>query len=155
MRDVIFTIGYERATVPDFLSTLAEARVGVVADVRAIAHSRRPGFAKTALGLHLVGAGIGYWHLSALGNPKPGREAAWAGDDALFRAIFQAHLRTSVAVEALGQLASRAADERICLLCLEAEPERCHRSLVAAALQAAHGIGVRHLFPALADAGAG
>ena len=73
----------------------------------------------------------------------------------MFRAIFQAHLRTSVAVEALGQLASRAADERICLLCLEAEPERCHRSLVATALQAAHGIGVHHLFPALADAGAG
>ena len=123
MRSVIFTIGYERAAVPDFLSTLAEARIGVVADVRAIAHSRRAGFAKTALGLHLMSAGIGYWHLPALGDPKPGREAAWAGDDALFRAIFQAHLRTGIAVEALSQVASRAAAERICLLCLETEPE--------------------------------
>ena len=155
MQDVIFTIGYERAAIPGFLSTLAKARVGVVADVRAIAHSRRPGFAKTALSLHLAGAGIGYWHLPALGNPKLGREAAWAGHDALFRTIFQAHLRTSVAAEALGQLASRAAKERICLLCLEAEPERCHRSLVAEALHTEHGVGVRHLFPALADAGAG
>lgn len=154
MHGVIFTIGYERAAVPDFLSALARARIGVIADVRAIAHSRRPGFAKTALGLHLAGAGIGYWRLPALGNPKLGREAAWGGEDALFRTIFQTHLRTEAAAEALDRLASRVADERICLLCLEAEPERCHRSLVADALRTAHGIGVHHLFPALGDAGA-
>ena len=45
----IFTIGYEGATVAEFLSALQRAGVERVIDIRAIANSRRPGFSKNSL----------------------------------------------------------------------------------------------------------
>ena len=50
----LFTIGYEGATVPALLETLREARVELLVDIRAVANSRRPGFAKTALAANVV-----------------------------------------------------------------------------------------------------
>ena len=75
----IFTIGYEGATMDDFLSALKQAGVERVIDVRALPLSRRPGFSKTPLQNALAEAGIEYVHLKALGTPAEGRNAARAG----------------------------------------------------------------------------
>src|SRR6476619_1849341 len=75
----IFTIGYEAATVPDFVAALQSAGVQRVIDVRALPLSRRPGFSKSPLRGALVEAGIEYVHLKALGTPAEGRAAARAG----------------------------------------------------------------------------
>ena len=75
----IFTIGYESATVAEFLAALKEAGVQRVIDVRAVPNSRRPGFSKTLLRNELAEAGIDYVHLRALGTPADGRAAARAG----------------------------------------------------------------------------
>ena len=76
----IWTIGYEQATMPAFLAALQGAGIEVLADVRAIAASRRPGFSKTALAANLTEAGIAYRHFRALGTPADGRAAARALD---------------------------------------------------------------------------
>ena len=65
----IFTIGYEGATVGEFLAALEKAGVKRVIDVRALPSSRRPGFSKSPLGAALGEAGIDYVHLKALGTP--------------------------------------------------------------------------------------
>ena len=65
----IFTIGYEGATMSEFLAALRNAGVERVIDVRAIANSRRPGFSKTPLRNALAEVGIDYVHLRALGTP--------------------------------------------------------------------------------------
>src|SRR5215213_5559790 len=75
----IFTIGYEGATVPEFLAALKDAGVERVIDVRALPLSRRPGFSKSPLRAALEEAGIEYVHLKALGTPADGRAAARAG----------------------------------------------------------------------------
>ena len=75
----VHTIGYENTTVARFLDTLREAKVETVVDVRAVAGSRRPGFAKTNLAASLSEAGITYLHLRGLGTPADGRVAARAG----------------------------------------------------------------------------
>lgn len=67
----IFTIGYEGATVAEFLAALQQADVERVIDVRAVANSRRPGFSKTPLRGALAGAGIDYVHLRAGRRPEP------------------------------------------------------------------------------------
>ena len=104
----VFTIGYEGATVDEVLSALRRAGVEQVADVRAVAASRRPGFAKTSLKANLAEAGIGYRHLRALGTPKEGRLAARAGRlDDLFR-IYEQHLATPDARQELGMLCGAA-----------------------------------------------
>src|SRR5437763_12673514 len=75
----IFTIGYEGATVGEFLDALRKAGVRRVIDVRALPLSRRPGFSKSPLGAALEEAGVEYVHLRALGTPAEGRAAARAG----------------------------------------------------------------------------
>ena len=88
----IFTVGYERATPPALLAALRGAGVRRVVDVRALANSRRPGFAKRALSAALDEAGIGYLHLPALGTPAEGREAVRAGRPEEMKRIFARRL---------------------------------------------------------------
>ena len=141
----ISTIGYERLPPSDFLAILKQEGVTHLIDVRAIANSRRPGYAKRALSAALEQAGIGYLHVPALGTPKEGREAVRSGHPALMQRIFAAHLATPPAQEALVSLAETARRGRCCLLCLEADPAHCHRTIVAAALHQRWGFAVRHL----------
>jgi uncharacterized protein (DUF488 family) len=146
----IYTIGYECATVEGLLTALTEAKVDLLVDVRAVASSRRPGFAKTKLAANLDGAGIGYRHLRKLGTPAEGRAAARAGRHDEMREIFQAHLRTPEAQDELETLAELVRSERrLCLLCLESDPTHCHRSIVAAALSSLTPLEITHLHPAL------
>jgi hypothetical protein len=104
----LFTIGYERATPPALLAALRAAGVRRVVDVRALANSRRPGFAKRALSAALEEAGIGYLHLRALGTPPEGREAVRAGRPEVMRRVFARHLAGVEAQAALAALADEA-----------------------------------------------
>lgn len=143
MTPEVLTIGYEGATPDRLIGALKEAGVRVLVDVRALANSRRPGFAKTALTASLEAAGIGYLHLRALGTPAEGRVAARSGRPAEMRRIFAAHLAGTEAQAALANLSDLARQQRVCLLCLEADPRQCHRTLVAEAV----GLPIIHLSP--------
>lgn len=148
----VATIGYEGTTVPGFLEALAAARVELLVDVRAVASSRRPGFAKSKLAANLEEAGIGYVHLRGLGTPADGRAAARSGRHAEMHRIFREHLRTDTAQEDLDRLVDLVRGGRqVCLLCFEADPAHCHRTLVAAALADRLPVAVEHLTPQLAD----
>jgi uncharacterized protein (DUF488 family) len=145
----IFTIGYGEATPDRVIAALRAAGVATLVDVRAIANSRRPGFSKGALSAALEAAGIGYLHLRPLGTPAEGRAAARSGRPAEMRRIFAAHLAGTEPQAALAALANRAGRERVCLLCLEADPAQCHRTLVAEAVAAeVPGVVINHLHPA-------
>lgn len=144
----LFTIGYEDATPARLVEALRGAGVTTLVDVRALANSRKPGFAKTALSAVLAEAGIGYRHVKALGTPAEGRAAVRAGRPAEMRRIFGAHLAGLEAQAALAALADQVGLETICLLCLESDPARCHRTLVAEAVAATSGVAVTHLHPA-------
>ena len=142
------TIGYEGATVPGFLDALREGGVELLVDVRAVASSRRPGFAKTRLSANVEEAGIGYLHLRALGTPAEGRAAARSGRHAEMRRIFLEHLATEPAQQELAALADIIrGGRRVCILCFEADPAHCHRTLVAQALAQLVPITVDDLRP--------
>ena len=144
----VATVGYQATTVRNFLHALGEHDVELLVDVRAVASSRRPGFAKSALAANLAGAGIEYLHLRGLGTPADGRTAARAGRHAEMRRIFLAHMGTDPARADLDALADIVrAGRRTCLLCFEADPSHCHRSLVAAALSELEPIDVVHIIP--------
>ena len=139
----VLTIGYERATPSTLVAALRAAGVQMLVDVRALANSRKPGFAKGALSAALQEAGIGYLHLRALGTPAEGRAAVRAGHPEVMRRIFAAHLEGTEAQAALANLKDLAGRERVCLLCLEDDPRTCHRTLVAEAV----GMPAVHLHP--------
>jgi uncharacterized protein (DUF488 family) len=142
----VFTIGYQGATVPGVLDALRETRVDLLADIRAVASSRRPGFAKTALAANVGKIGVEYLHLRGLGTPADGRAAARSGKHEAMRKIFLAHLATDVAQAQLATLTSLVRDgRRVCLLCFEADAAQCHRTLVANALAKTLGVEIVHL----------
>lgn len=144
----VATIGYEDATVQRLLDALRAAQVELLVDVRAVANSRRPGFSKTRLAENLGTVGIEYLHLRALGTPAEGRAAARAGDHGELRRVFTEHMETPAAQAELETLAALVrAGRRVCLLCLEADPAHCHRSMVALALKERVPIEVHDLFP--------
>lgn len=147
----VATVGYQGATVHSLLQALRETGIELLVDVRAVASSRRPGFAKSALAANLEGAGIDYLHLRDLGTPAPGRAAARAGRHAEMRRIYGEHLETPAAQAALDALADIVRSRRACLLCFEADATHCHRSLVADALAAVVPVRVTHLAPSLVN----
>ncbi|AWN43855.1 DUF488 family protein [Methylobacterium durans] len=146
MRKTLFTIGYEGLDPERLRAALQDAGVGLLADVRAVANSRKRGFSKGALRAGLEEAGLDYAHLRVLGTPKAGREAARAHDAALMRRIYcEEVLDTADGGLALDALAEMAGTRPVCLLCFERDPERCHRRVLAERL-AARGFAVVDLF---------
>jgi uncharacterized protein (DUF488 family) len=142
----IATIGYEGATIATFQQALRDAGIDLLIDVRALASSRRPGFAKTRLAANAKEAGAEYLHLRALGTPAEGRAAARAGHHAEMKRIFREQLASPEAQEQLSLVADVVRQgRRVCLLCFEANPEHCHRSIVAEALAAMLPVTITHL----------
>ena len=129
----LFTIGYEGASLEGLLLALRQAGVTLLVDTRERAQSRRPGFSKTALRTALEADGIGYRHLRALGTPPAIRkDYKLTHDFASMRRGYLAHLATQG--EALEELAQLVAAQPTALLCYEADPAECHRSLIAGRL---------------------
>lgn|SRR5574338_69589 len=140
----IFTIGYEGATVSEFIAALQQAGVTRVIDVRAIANSRRPGFSKTPLRNALAEADIDYVHLRALGTPADGRAAARAGRDADLARIYAGQLELPEAIAEAAQMLELAREQPTALLCMERDPVHCHRTLLLRSV--ALSAEVVHLF---------
>jgi len=141
----VFTIGYEAATVDEVLDALRAAGVEQVADIRAVAASRRPGFAKTALAANLASANIRYRHFRALGTPKEGRDAAKKGDRTTLERVYAGQLELPQAQAEAEMVKAMAAERPTALLCFERDPSMCHRSLLlAAAMPDAEAV---HLLP--------
>lgn len=142
---MLATIGYEKAQLEHFIGTLQAAGIDVLIDIRDRAQSRRKGFSKTALSNRLSDAGIEYLHFRNLGDPKEGREAARAGDIALFRRIFGQVMKGSAARSDLAKIADLAQDKAVCLLCYERDHKQCHRKIVADELETTLGVKTKHL----------
>lgn len=143
--NALITVGYEGRTADELLTMLVDAGVAVLADVRQMPSSRKPGLSKRSLAEQLEMAGIDYLHLPELGNPRENREAYRRGD-ARSRERFQAVLRTPQAQAALRDLRQRMTDQCIALLCFERTAECCHRQLVSDELcQGDSALKVKHL----------
>jgi uncharacterized protein (DUF488 family) len=146
----LFTIGYEKAKPDAVLGELKRAKIDLLVDTRAVAASRRPGFSKRQLAALLDEAGIAYIHLQKLGTPASGRAAAKSGDlDALWR-IYDKHIKTRDAQEALGELTALIkSGKRIALLCYCRDPNTCHRSRIVANVKKRARVKVADLIPPL------
>lgn len=142
----IHTLGHSTRAVDAFLELLSAHRIGLLVDVRRWPSSRRfPHFGREALATTLEGQGIGYAWREDLGGyrtPSPDSpNTAWRVG--AFRA-YADFMLTPAFDEILEDLQRTAATRRIALMCAEAMPWRCHRQLLADALQV-RGWSVRHI----------
>jgi uncharacterized protein (DUF488 family) len=134
----LYLIGYEKAGLADFLTTLARAGIATVVDVRDLPLSRRAGFSKRQLQASVETAGMRYVHLR-------GHAANKARQWERFWRIVDDRLATSEAELALEILAAMAAAAPTCLLCYEADWHICHRRRVGEILSARHGFAIQPL----------
>ena len=129
------TIGYERLLPPQLVNELELAGVERLIDVRHRPQSRRPGMSKTRLGALLADHGIAYEHRKALGTPPDIRWHFKHGREAEGRALFRAHVEATAAAELDALAAELDRAPPTVLMCLEAEPQGCHRRVIAEQLE--------------------
>jgi uncharacterized protein (DUF488 family) len=147
--DLVLTLGHSTRALSDFLALLEANAVGVLADVRTAPGSRRhPHFDRVPLEASLAPHGIAYWHVPALGGLRlPAPDSSNDGlEERAFRG-FADHMGTAAFAAALEELIARSRMATLALMCAEALPERCHRSLIADAL-VARGVRVEHILGA-------
>lgn len=142
----IFTIGHSTHSIEEFLTLLQGHSVQLVADVRTIPKSRHnPQFNTDTLTSSLQAAGIDYLHLKELGGlrrpTKDSPNAGWRND--AFRG-FADYMQTEEFEEAVLKLVEVAEKKMTVIMCAEAVPWRCHRSLIADALTV-RGVKVVHI----------
>lgn len=133
---LVMTIGHSTHTLEEFIDLLQTHGVSCVVDVRTVPRSRHnPQFNKAALPGPLKQAGLGYIHLPGLGGLRPAKRnslnAGWR--NASFRG-YADYMQTLEFAQSLDELVRLANQEQIVLMCAEAVPWRCHRSLIADAL---------------------
>lgn len=138
--DTIFTVGHSTLPIDDFIAMLKAYGIQRLADVRTIPRSRRnPQFNSNALAASLAQAGIEYVPMPALGGLRRARadspNTGWRNLN--FRG-YADYMQTDAFAEALEELQRHGRESRIAIMCAEAVPWRCHRSLVADALNARH-----------------
>jgi len=145
----VVTIGHSTRSLETFIHLLQIYDAKQVIDVRTVPRSRHnPQFNHDTLPDDLKAAGIGYLHMPGLGGlrrPQPDSiNLGWR--NASFRG-FADYMRTPEFENHLGELATLAQVERTALMCAEALPWRCHRSLISDALEV-KGIKVAHILSA-------
>jgi uncharacterized protein (DUF488 family) len=143
----VFTVGHSTLAIQKFIALLEAYGIERLADVRTVPRSRRnPQFNAEALRESLRAEGIEYVPLAALGGlRKPRADSPNAGwRNASFRA-YADYMQTPEFERGLLRLIELATERRTAIMCAEAVPWRCHRSLVADAL-AVRGTPVVEIF---------
>ena len=138
----VLTVGHSTRPIEDFIALLAAHGVTRLVDVRTVPKSRHnPQYEATALAASLAAAGIGYVREEGLGGFRKARpdspNAGWR--NLSFRG-YADYMQTPAFADALARLVALAERDRVAIMCAEAVPWRCHRSLVADALLA-QGVG--------------
>jgi hypothetical protein len=145
----VLTIGHSTRTIQEFLSMLQSHSVERLVDVRTIPKSRRvPQFNSDALAASLREQGIEYAHLATLGGlRRPKKDSVNTGwRNASFRG-YADYMATEDFREGLNRLLELACTKRTAIMCAEAVPWRCHRSLIGDALLA-RGVHVEDIMSA-------
>jgi uncharacterized protein (DUF488 family) len=146
MKPALYTIGHSTRTLEEFLKLLELHGIRTLVDVRTIPKSRRmPHFSQESLKISLKKAGVGYVHLPALGGlRKPRKDSgnmAWR--NAAFRG-FADYMGTDEFEEGLAELNAIIKAGPSAIMCAEAVPWRCHRSLISD-VETARGVEVLHI----------
>jgi len=141
-----FTVGHSTRSLEELTALLIEHEVTLLADVRTIPGSRRmPHFSRAALASALPKRGVEYVHLPELGGlrrPRPDSpNTGWRNPS--FRGYADYMMEPGFR-EGLERLIELGRDGHLAIMCAEAVPWRCHRSLIADALLV-RGVEVCHI----------
>ena len=142
----LWTVGHSTRSIDIFIKLLKAHEITLLVDVRIIPYSRRhPQFQTASLAVSLQDAGLRYHHLAALGGRRKSQpdsiNLGWR--NAGFRG-YADYMQTELFEKGLEELTLLAEATRTVVMCAEALPWRCHRSLIGDAL-VSRGWEVRHI----------
>jgi len=143
----MLTIGHSTLPIDTFLAILRENGVRTLADIRTVPKSRHnPQFAQENLSRSLFDAGLEYtWHRALGGLRHPRKDSINTGwRNTSFRG-YADYMQTAEFAAAIDDLLAALPSDNTVIMCAEAVPWRCHRSLVADALTV-RGIPVEHIY---------
>lgn len=132
----VYTIGHSTRPIKEFIDILKSQAITQLVDIRTVPKSRHnPQYWHDELARSLEQAGIGYTYLAALGGLRPKAKhslnTAWRNQS--FR-NYADYMQTPEFQDGLTQLCELAHSKTSAIMCAEAVPWRCHRSLVGDAL---------------------
>lgn len=127
MSSTIYTIGHGRQQIDNLIGLLKASNIEVLADVRAVPRSRWPQFNQKALIAALGQATIQYSHFPELGWKIPAPPADF--------------------YQGIVELIKLSQGQRVCMMCAESLPEKCHRTLLIAPALQAQKVEVIHIYP--------
>ena len=142
----LWTLGHSTRPIDEFIGLLRAHQISLLVDVRTVPRSRyNPQFNTDTLAQSLRNAGLRYRHLSELGGlRKPKNDSLNDGwRNASFRG-YADYMQTEEFQRALEELMAYSTDKKTAIMCAEAVPWRCHRSLIADAL-VSRGWDIRHI----------
>lgn len=141
----VYTAGYEGLSVDGFLNQLIQHGIRRIIDVRRNPVARRFGFHKSTLKRLAEKVDIDYVHFPQLGIASEQRQELHTYSDRLelFNTYSATTLRTET--EAIAEVAQLTKERASVLVCLEAEPEYCHRSFLAAPVAEKSGLPIVHI----------
>ncbi len=136
MEDTIYTIGHSTHPIDEFLQILQGYEIKLLADVRTMPGSRHnPQYNQPELERYLREHGLDYVHLKELGGLRRASKSSinlgWK--NASFRG-YADYMQTDEFRRAIERLIKLAEEQRTVIMCSEAVPWRCHRSLIGDAL---------------------
>jgi uncharacterized protein (DUF488 family) len=145
---MLFTLGYEKRSIDEFVRLLLSEKVNVLVDVRETAWSHKPGFSKRALEAALASAGIDYVHAAFAGNPKRLRVTARSHEECLARYGRYLDENPQVFADFSRLLAELHRDGKsVCVTCFERHPGDCHRGILATRWEEKKRRKVSHIEP--------
>lgn len=144
MNRPIYTFGYEGLSLESFIQRLKSTKIECVVDVRAVPLSRKKGFSKKSFSSALEAIGIRYIHLLPMGCPKETRDRYREnGNWNAYTKAFMSYLSSQT--EAVDELSKITASKTCCLVCFEADFDRCHRTFVAREVARLSGSSITHI----------
>ena len=143
MTPSILTIGHSRHPIERFLELLREHRVEVLADARSQPFSRfSPHFSRGALARSIEDAAMRYLYLGDALGGRPGPRECYGADG---QVDYDRVEQQGFYQRGIERLLKGVARYRVCLLCAEEDPARCHRRLLISRTLVRRGVEVRHI----------
>jgi uncharacterized protein (DUF488 family) len=145
----VYTIGHSTRTLDEFLSLLAAYNITLLVDVRTVPRSRHnPQFNKETLPDTLKPHGIKYIHMPEIGGLRhPKRDSVNLAWENLGFQGYADFMQTKEFIDSLLKIVALARENCLAIMCAEALPWRCHRSLISDALVVRH-VKVLHIISA-------
>lgn len=131
--NTLYTVGYEKRNIAQFIAILRDAGVNVLVDVREVPWSHKVDFAKKRLEEHLHSVDIEYVHAKFAGNPKAIRKTEGAAGATILQRYSSYLDQNRDIMNQFEELIAGIHDEgrAPCIMCFESDASQCHRRVLS------------------------